>query len=112
MCDFVLANEAQESCVLLSALASDARHPLVEVALPRGRPSTGARLRIFGGGRLVHATELGSLQGRGSQSPATAHVGLPAGEYRVEVRYSSGKELRQEFTVGATAVKVDLVEGK
>ena len=103
--DVVLANEAEESCILLASPPRDAQRAPVDVVLPVDRRATGARVRILSlldestPPSLVHESQIGGLEGRGTQSSSRSRAALVSGVYRLEILYTTGERREQSFEV-------------
>lgn len=108
MLDMVFNNEGQDSAVLLGnkALVDQKRQPVtVQVAGSAG--VIGSRVKVVD----KEGKPQGSVQyicggeGRGGQRPLNARFALAPGEYKVEVRYSSGVTRVKDITVSAAPVR-------
>jgi hypothetical protein len=103
--DMVFNNENQESCVLLGNASVARPHTAVTVHIA-GSGVVGSRVRLTDrAGKFIAAQEVGSTSGRGGQQAPQARFAVKPGDYRVEVRYTSGAVQRKGFTVGDTPVR-------
>jgi hypothetical protein len=98
--DIIFNNEGQDSVVLLG----DVARPRVRTPLTLGLNGTsgivGSKVRVVdGGGQTVAAHEVGTGEGRGGQAGAQLHFALKPGNYRLEVRYTSGLTRSRELTI-------------
>jgi hypothetical protein len=112
--DIALANEGQESCILLAAPPRDAQRAPVDIVLPVDRRVTGAKVRILSlvdegtPPRLVFESQIGGLEGRGSQSAPRSRVALASGVYRLEIHYTTGEKREQSFEVERSHVILEV----
>jgi hypothetical protein len=102
MLDLVFNNEGQESCVLLTDPAVGGKRQPVMLTIAGKSGIVGSTVRVFDkAGKLLGIQEISGGDGRGGQRTPLARFALDPGQYRVEVRYSSGVTRNQEITVAA-----------
>jgi hypothetical protein len=104
--DMVFNNEGQESCALLGNPAVMAKRAAVtlQVAGPDG--VIGSQVRLLDPeGRLRGFCHISGGDGRGGQAAPLARFAVQPGQYRVEVRYSSGVRRGREITVAGASVR-------
>jgi hypothetical protein len=66
----------------------------------------GSRVSVRdGAGNLKGAQLISGGDGRGGQAPPQARFALAPGQYRVEVRYTSGVRRTKEITVAGSPVR-------
>jgi hypothetical protein len=101
--DMVFNNEGQDSCVLLGhpEFGSAKRMP-VTVELTGAHGLVGSRLRVLDRtGKLLATRDVSGADGRGGQQWPAARFTLPPGDFRVEVRSSSGTVRSRDISVTA-----------
>jgi hypothetical protein len=106
MLDMVFNNEGQESVIMLGnrAWAAKRTPAIFQVAGTSG--VIGSRVRIVDNeGRPVGSRQISGGDGRGGQQALQAHFALAPGNYRVEVRYSSGLVRAKEITVADSPLR-------
>ncbi len=107
MLDVVFNNEGQESCVLLGNrefLAAKRAPVTLNIAGKDG--VVGSRVSVVDkDGKLLAAQLISGGDGRGGQTSPQARFVLDPGNYRVEVRYSSGVRRMKEITVAGSPVR-------
>jgi hypothetical protein len=99
--DLILANEGQESALLLGNPARGKGRSPLTVPAPLG-----SRVRVLAGEKVLGAQEVRGGDGRGGQPPLAARFALPPGAYRVEVRDSRGQVRTKDVTVGSAPMRV------
>jgi hypothetical protein len=98
--DLVLNNEGQDSVVLLGNPALAAKRTPLTLQVAGSSGVVGSRVRVLdGAGRLLGTHFLSGGDGRGGQHSPDARFALKPGNYKVEVRYSSGVVRAREFKV-------------
>jgi hypothetical protein len=106
MLDVVFNNEGQESCVLLGNPELAKKRTPVTLQVAGADGVIGSQVKVLDKGGKVHGTLLVSGgEGRGSQAAPVARFALSPGNYRVEVRYSSGIRRARDITVAAAPVR-------
>lgn len=106
MLDMVFHNGVQESVVLIGNL--DYGNKLTPVMLHVAGPDgvVGSKVSVLDPqGKLVASQQIGTSEGRGGQRPTMAHFALKPGDYKVEVRYSSGVRRARDITVAAMPLR-------
>ena len=107
--DAVFNNEGQESAVLLGnpTWANNRTPVTLQLANPLG--VIGSRVRLLDkAGLPLGAQAISGGDGRGGQQAPLARFALSPGQYRVEVRYSNGKQLQKEITVADSPLRAVL----
>lgn len=103
--DLVFANEGQESLALLGDVGRQRQRTPLVVAVTGKSGITGSRLRVLDrNGREFGMRQFLAADGRGQQSPQ-AHLALPPGNYRIEMRFSSGVTQSREIVLETTPVR-------
>ncbi|MFP6738309.1 MAG: hypothetical protein VCD34_06170, partial [Planctomycetota bacterium] len=111
--DLVFVNEGREPCVLFAAPnALGSRFP-VEIVFPAARQAVGSSIAVYdlaaaAGSSPLRRFETGVVQGRGCQAVDRARLGLANGNYRLEVRYSSGEVHAEEFEVSGSQLFLEV----
>jgi hypothetical protein len=107
MLDVVFNNEGQESCVLLGNREFlTAKRAPVTLNIAGKDGIVGSRVTVLDkDGKLAAAQMISGGDGRGGQTSPQARFALAPGNYRVEVRYSSGVRRMKEITVAASPVR-------
>jgi len=108
MLDMVFNNEGQESAVLLGNPEFARPSKLVPVMLQiAGKDGViGSQVRLLDkAGKLLASTQISGGDGRGGQATLGARFAVKPGEYKVEVRYSSGVRRVKEVTVAGTTFR-------
>ncbi|MBV9121774.1 MAG: VCBS repeat-containing protein, partial [Planctomycetes bacterium] len=101
--DLVLNNEGQESAILLGNPVQGAKRVPVTLQVGGSGGVLGSRVRVVDKtGQLQGTQYIGGTEGRGGQGTPQARFVLPPGNYRVEVRYSSGLVRAREITIAST----------
>jgi len=107
MLDVVFNNEGQESCVLLGNrefLAAKRAPVTLNIAGKDG--VVGSRVTVLDkDGHMKAAQLISGGDGRGGQASPQARFVLDPGNYRVEVRYTSGVRRMKEITVASSPVR-------
>lgn len=104
--DMVFNNEGQAPVVLLGNPTYAARRAPLTLQVAGSGGVSGSRVTILDkDGRLQGTRFLGGGEGRGGHSLPQAHYALQPGDYRVEVRYSSGLKRAKEISVANTHVR-------
>jgi hypothetical protein len=106
--DMVFNNEGQESAVLLGNPEFAGANKLVPVMLQiAGKEGViGSQVRLLDkAGKLLASTQVSGGDGRGGQAALGARFAVKPGEYKVEVRYSSGVRRVKEMTVAGTTFR-------
>lgn len=107
--DLVLNNEGQESALLLANPPAQADCQPVTVHLGGFAGVIGSQLRVRSAqGQLLRCWEVGGGSGRGGQTPLQVHFALRPGNYRLQVRLSSGQVREQPLTVAGTPLRLRL----
>jgi hypothetical protein len=106
MLDVVFNNEGQESCVLLGNREFlTAKRTPVTLGIAGKDGVVGSRVSVLDrAGNLKGAQLISGGDGRGGQAPPQARFALAPGQYRVEVRYTSGVRRMKEITVAGSPV--------
>jgi hypothetical protein len=100
MPDLIFNNEGQDSIVLLGDNSRSRKRTPLAVYLAGTGGVVGSRLTVVGtGDKLVAMRELGASDGRGGQPSTQAYFTLEPGNYRLEIRYSSGQTRSHEITI-------------
>jgi hypothetical protein len=98
--DMVFNNEGQESAVLLGNPAFAAKRTPVTFQVAGTSGVVGSLVRVLDKAGKIHGCQsISGGDGRGGQAAPTARFALPPGNYRLEVRYSSGLRRGKEITV-------------
>jgi hypothetical protein len=100
--DMVFNNEGQDSAVLLGnkALVAASKRTPVTVQVNGTSGVIGSRVKVVDkAGKEQGVQYICGGEGRGGQKPLLARFALQPGNYRVEVRYSSGVTRAKEITV-------------
>jgi hypothetical protein len=98
--DMVLLGAAEDPCVILMSKLKGTHSP-VTVRFGGPHSAIGARVEVVdGAGKLLGARYLAGGDGRNMQAAPEARFALPAGKYRLRVRYSSGETVVREIQVG------------
>jgi hypothetical protein len=107
--DMVFNNEGQESAVLLGSktLPAAGKRTPVTVHVNGTAGVIGSRVKVVDkkSGKPQGVQYISGGDGRGGQKPLEARFALEPGNYRVEVRYSSGITRAKEITVAGAPVK-------
>ncbi len=109
--DMVFSNEGQESVVLLSnpQFFGGKRTPVILAVAGNG--VIGSRVRILGPeDKFIASRDISGGDGRGGQAPPHARFTLAPGNYKVEVRYSSGVTRTRDITVAGTPLRAVIDE--
>jgi hypothetical protein len=110
--DLVFTNEGQEGAVLLGNADRPRPQTPVTVHVAGTTGVTGSRVRVLEkDGTPIRTQDVSGSAGRGGQEAALARFTLKPGDYRVEVRYSSGQTRRQPLSVGELPVRT-VIEDK
>ncbi|HYT88050.1 MAG TPA: VCBS repeat-containing protein, partial [Gemmataceae bacterium] len=96
--DMVLIGAENEPCVVLMSKLKGKYTPLT-LTFGGPRSAIGARVEVLDGGKLLGTRHVSGGDGRNLQAIPEARFALPAGKYRVQVRYSSGDTVAREVTV-------------
>jgi hypothetical protein len=105
--DMVFNNEGQDSVVLLGnkALAAASKRMPVTVAVNGTAGVIGSRVKVVDkAGKPQGVQYICGGEGRGGQKPLQARFALEPGQYRVEVRYSSGVTRAKDISVAGAPV--------
>jgi hypothetical protein len=106
MLDMVFNNEGQESAILLGNPAFAAKHTPVVMQIAGKEGVIGSQVRLLDkSGKLLASQHLSGGDGRGGQAPLHARFALQPGDYKVEVRYSSGVKRVKEINVTNSIVR-------
>jgi hypothetical protein len=98
--DVVLNNEGQDSVVLLGDPTRPRTRTPLTLCLTANSGIVGSRVRVVDAkGKAVAVHHVGAGEGRGGQAAAQAHFALRPGDYRLEVRFSSGLTRSRDITV-------------
>jgi hypothetical protein len=98
--DLLLLGAGDEPCVVLMSKLKGKHTPLT-VRFGGPRSAIGARVEVTdGAGKLLGTRHISGGDGRDLQAAPEARFGLPAGKYRLRVRYSSGEAVTRDVTVG------------
>jgi len=109
--DMVFNNEGQDSCILLGDSALPRKNTPVTLAVKGTSGVIGSRLRVLDkDGKTVAVQSISGGDGRGGQHGPHARFALPPGNYKVEVRYTSGKTMTQDLTVAAAPMHAAIEE--
>jgi hypothetical protein len=106
--DAVFLNEGQESAVLLGnrELVATSKRTAVTLRIGGASGVIGSRVRVLDATGKCHGERhVSGGDGRGCQHPLAARFTLPQGNFRVEVRYSSGLIRAREVTVADTPLR-------
>jgi hypothetical protein len=102
--DLVMANEGQESVLLLGKPVAGAR---TAVTLALKGSTVGSRATVVGqDGKPLAVHEVSGGDGRGGQRYSAARFALPPGNYKIEVRDSTGKLRSKDLTVADRPMRV------
>jgi hypothetical protein len=104
--DMVFANEGQDSVLLVAnpQFFGGKRTPVI-LSLAGGS-AVGSRVRVLDkDGKFLASRDISGGDGRGSQAPPHARFTLGPGNYKVEVRYSSGVTRTKDITVAGTPLR-------
>ncbi len=103
--DMIFNNEGQEAVALLRKTDEATKRTPVTVFIAGNEGIIGSRVYIFGKAELPLRThEVCGGSGR-HQPPPQAHFALEPGEYRIEVRSSSGLVAARDIAVGSTSLR-------
>ncbi|MGE3809430.1 MAG: FG-GAP repeat domain-containing protein, partial [Gemmataceae bacterium] len=106
--DMVFNNEAQDSAILLGnkERVADSKHTPLVVQVNGTGGVIGSQVRLLDkAGQPQSIQYLSGGEGRGGQSPLLARFTVPPGDYRVEVRYSSGVVRAKEFKIADSPMR-------
>jgi len=107
--DLVLNNEGQDSLVLLGDSAFGSRNTPVTLTVTGPLGVVGSSVRVLDrAGQCLGSEFISGGDGRGGQRPPSARFALPAGLYRVQVRFSSGLMQTRESRAESTPLRVAL----
>jgi len=111
MLDLVFNNEGQPSVALLGDATLPRKRTPVVFTVTGKSGVTGSRARVFDkDGKVVGLREISGGDGRGGQQGPQTHFALAPGNYRLEVRSSSGVIRARDLTVETIPLraKIDL----
>lgn len=104
--DLVFTNEFQSSVALLGDPTHQRKRTPTVLTLTGKSGVIGSQVRVLAeAGKLMGVREISGGDGRGGQQGPQAHFALAPGNYRIEVRYSSGTTKGHDITVGADALR-------
>jgi hypothetical protein len=106
--DMVFNNEGQESAVLLGNPEFAGPNKLIPIMLQiAGKEGViGSQVQLLDkGGKLLASSHISGGDGRGGQAALGARFVVKPGDYKVEVRYSSGVRRVKEITVAGTTFR-------
>jgi hypothetical protein len=99
--DFIFNNEGQDSVVLLGNNGSPGKRVPLTLSVAGKEGLTGSRIDLHDmQGKLLGVRHLSGGDGRGGQQAPIARFTLEPGQYRVNVRLSSGTVLTKNITLG------------
>jgi hypothetical protein len=97
--DLVLIGDGDDPCVILMSKLKG-KHTPVTVTFGGERSAVGARVELLdGAGKVLGTRHVSGGDGRNLQAAHEARFAVPAGKYRLRVRYSSGDTVTREVTV-------------
>ncbi|HZZ77085.1 MAG TPA: VCBS repeat-containing protein, partial [Gemmataceae bacterium] len=104
--DFIFNNEGQDSVVLLGNPTQSGKRVPLTLTIAGKDGLTGSHVELLDkAGKRVASTYICGGSGRGGQQAPTARFTLDPGQYRVNVRLSSGALLTKDITLGADAMR-------
>jgi hypothetical protein len=104
--DLVCNNEGQAGAVLLGNANRPRKQTPVTVHVAGAAGVTGSHVRVLDkDGMPIGSHDVAGSAGRGGQHAPLARFTLKPGDYRVEVRSSSGQTRRQPLSVGELPVR-------
>ena len=97
--DLLLLGAGDEPCVVLMSKLKG-KHTPVTFRFGGPRAAVGARVEVTdGAGKLLGTRHIAGGDGRDLQAAPEARFALPAGKYKLRVRYSSGETVTREVAV-------------
>ncbi len=104
--DFIFNNEGQDSVVLLANPTQTGKRVPLTLTIAGKEGLTGSVVELLDkDGKRVGTRHLSGGDGRGGQQSPLARFTLEPGQYRVNVRLSSGQVLTKNITLGADAMR-------
>ncbi len=109
--DFVFNNEGQESVVLLANPATAGKRVPLTLQVAGKAGLIGSRIDLLDmQGKLLGRRDISGGDGRGGQQTPLARFTLAPGQYRVNVRLSSGLVLTKNITLGTDPLRSRIEE--
>jgi FG-GAP-like repeat len=104
--DFIFNNEGQDSVVLLANPTQTGKRVPLTLTIASKDGLTGSRVELLDkDGKRVGTRHISGGDGRGGQQSPLARFTLDPGQYRVNVRLSSGEVLTKSITLGNDALR-------
>ncbi len=104
--DMVFNNEGQDSVVLLGNPETLNKNTPITLRIDGKSGVIGSRVKLLDReGKLLASQQVSGGDGRGGQAAPMAHFALPPGNYRVEVRYSTGVRRAKDIQVESSHLK-------
>jgi hypothetical protein len=109
--DFIFNNEGQDSVVLLANPTQAGKRVPLTLTIAGKDGITGSVVEVLDKtGKRVGKRQVSGGDGRGGQQSPVARFTLEPGQYRVNVRLSSGQVLSKNITLGPDALRMRIDE--